>query len=751
MKNIVYFFGIVIAICSCTKLEDPIMGLTNRVEISTSTVTKIGSDTAFVGGSVKTDGGESIIERGVVWGTSPNPTISGVDRRKAGTGLGNFNIQIDTLIPLKDYYVRAYATNYYGTVYGQQVPFKTINGKPRLGASFLMTKDAYSMKLAATLKNDGGEAIIARGFCISVNPAPSVILPNNSQNRVVTVNNNSSYFETTVGELLPKTNYYVRSYSSNRLGTSYGKQFQVTTEIGTPKIDDPIIISNVEATTVKLTMKITSAEGGNISRKGFAISSTIQEPFFYDENKGVTLYENSPTRTMLRTVIPGPSGTGTYEVTVTGLKPGTPYYVRGYAINESSINSGVSNTNKQVFTTLGPPSVININSSNLSYYSFAANARILGDGGSEISEMGFYVSTNSDPTVNARVFPVGVKLGDFQSTITALEAGRLYYFTAYAKNKYGLVTAEKPVAVLTMANTKPVIKNAPVPQGFNNRTLTVSGQVDSDGGLGILERGFYYSTSPNSYSYKVSQSGNFPQESFSNTITSNLVFGNVQYYVWTFARNQLDETVGPVSLFRTPNKTTPIVRNVSASPSARSATVNGIIDLDGYGTISSTGFLWANNSAMSGVTTISGSGNPNFSGTITGLLPNTTYWYQAFANNELGRSGLPAASSFKTSCEAASVSYVSVATSTSSLLFTYNLTGLGGDVNVTRGVCFSSTNTNPQINGSGVQYSTGTQSTTGNFQASATGLTSRRTYYAQAYATNCFGTVYYGVRSFTTL
>jgi hypothetical protein len=757
MRHIVFFIGIVFAICSCTKLEDPILGLTNRVEISTSTpVTAIGPDTAFAGGIIKTDGGESIIERGVVWSTSANPTISGKDRRKAGAGLGNFLVQIDTLIPFRDYFVRAYATNYYGTVYGQQVTFKTIKGRPRLGNSFSMSRDAYNIKLAGTLANDGGEPVESRGFCLSVNPLPTILLTgNNSQNRVVPVTTSASYFETTVGGLLPKTNYFIRSYATNRNGTSYGKQFQVTTEMGPPKID-PIVISNKEATSVRLRMKITSAEGGRIVRYGFAISSTNKSPLFSQEGSEVRLYENSLTRNMLSILSRDPSGSGTFEVDVKDLKAGTTYYVTGYAINESEdkINKN-THTDVQVFTTKGPPSVVNINSSGLSYYSFIANARILGDGESPIREMGFYVSTNPDPRINPRVFPVGVKLGDFSSLITSLDAGKFYYFTAFARNDFGLTIASNPVAVLTLANTKPVINRAPTPGVFIGKGIPVSAIIDSDGGLPISERGFYYSTNPNSFTFKESSSSiqGFPQGEYSNTISNNIVFGNVQYYVWAFARNAFGETIGQIrSTFTTPNKTTPIVRNDKVVPGARSATVNGIIDSDGFGTISSSGFLWANNASMSGATTISGSINlPNFSGTISGLSPNTNYWFQAFANNEIGRSTLPVVTSFKTLCEAAGVSYSSVSASTTSLLITYNLTSLGGDSNVTRGVCFSSTNTNPQLNGAGVSSSVGTQSTTGLFQASATGLISRRTYYAQAYATNCFGTVYYGVRTFTTL
>ena len=45
-------------------------------ELSTSVVIDITYKTAVSGGTIASDGGTSIISRGVCWSTSPNPTIS---------------------------------------------------------------------------------------------------------------------------------------------------------------------------------------------------------------------------------------------------------------------------------------------------------------------------------------------------------------------------------------------------------------------------------------------------------------------------------------------------------------------------------------------------------------------------------------------------------------------------------------------------------------------------------------------------
>jgi hypothetical protein len=733
MQRLFVFIIMLLSIWSCTKLEDPILGLTNRLEISTiNPVTRIGADSAFAGGNITKDGGEAIIERGVVWSTSANPTTSLKDRRKSGSGVGSYTVEIDTLLPFTDYYLKAYAINYYGTVYGQQVTFKTIKGVPRFNASNLVSKDAYSVKVSAFVSLDGGEPVTSRGFCISRNSNPNLLNSN-----VVTIGNGTLYYETQISNLLPKTYYYIRPYATNKLGTAYGRQIEVTTEVGAVKID-PVVILNVGASGARLSANISSAEGGTVSRRGFVISKK-PEPFLYNA-----------------TVLEGGKGTGPYSYDVSGLELGTTYYVRAFGINESSLNSGVTHTNQVSFTTLGKPAVVNIGANNVSYNSFTVVARVTGDGGSQLTEQGFYLSTNPDPRINTRIVRLGGGVGDFQTTYDGLEAGQVYYFTSYATNAYGTSVATNTIRVVTTANTAPAINNVPSVGTITNRLMPISGQVDSNGGLPILERGFYFSrsnSSPNSSDAKVFETGSFAQGGFSNSI-SNLVFGNVTYFVRSYARNALGTTVGPVTTFRTPAIVVPTVRNSNVtSLGSRSTTVNGVIDSDGYGTISSTGFLWATNSGMTSSTAISGSGNPNFSGNITGLLPNRTYYFQARASNEIGTSNLPVPSSFTTPCEPGVVSFSSSSRTISSLTIAYNLTDLGGASTVSRGICVSrsTTNSDPRIGGSGVTTLVASDASgTGVFSITFTGLTRGTTYSVQSYVTNCYGTRYSGVTSLTT-
>ena len=91
-------------------------------QVFTSQVTSFTSTTATFVGEVVSDGGTTVIERGVCWGTSHNPTLND-HYGSAGAGLGTYMVSATGLIPETVYYVRAYATNATGTSYGGEVNF----------------------------------------------------------------------------------------------------------------------------------------------------------------------------------------------------------------------------------------------------------------------------------------------------------------------------------------------------------------------------------------------------------------------------------------------------------------------------------------------------------------------------------------------------------------------------------------------------------------------------------------------------
>jgi uncharacterized protein (TIGR02145 family) len=94
--------------------------------LATVPAINITDTSAIVGGNITTDGGATITSRGLCWGTTVIPTINN-NKTTNGTGTGAFTGTITGLKADSIYYVRAYATNSVGTVYGTQISFKTLN------------------------------------------------------------------------------------------------------------------------------------------------------------------------------------------------------------------------------------------------------------------------------------------------------------------------------------------------------------------------------------------------------------------------------------------------------------------------------------------------------------------------------------------------------------------------------------------------------------------------------------------------
>lgn len=96
--------------------------------IETISITDISSKEASSGGTILSNGYLSITAKGIVWGTSSNPTIDLTTKTNNGTGSASFVSRLTLLTPNTKYYVRAYATNSNGTDYGAEFSFTSSIG-----------------------------------------------------------------------------------------------------------------------------------------------------------------------------------------------------------------------------------------------------------------------------------------------------------------------------------------------------------------------------------------------------------------------------------------------------------------------------------------------------------------------------------------------------------------------------------------------------------------------------------------------
>lgn len=97
------------------------------ISVSTNAISSIGLDTAIGNGSINNLGFPTPTSHGVCWSTSANPSVALSTKTDEGAAstTGAFTSSIIDLNASTQYYVRAYASNSEGTVYGTERSFTT--------------------------------------------------------------------------------------------------------------------------------------------------------------------------------------------------------------------------------------------------------------------------------------------------------------------------------------------------------------------------------------------------------------------------------------------------------------------------------------------------------------------------------------------------------------------------------------------------------------------------------------------------
>jgi 2-keto-4-pentenoate hydratase len=193
--------------------------------LTTASATGISTNSGISGGTVTSDGGSAVTQRGVCWSTNQNPTISD-NITNEGTGIGPFTSSLTNLNASTTYFIKAYAINGVGTAYGNQISFTTANISMTLPTLTTVSASAISVNSSVsggTITSDGGSAVTQRGVCWSTNQNPTI---------ADNITNNGSgigSFSSSLTNLSANTAYYTKAYAINGVGTAYGNQISFTT------------------------------------------------------------------------------------------------------------------------------------------------------------------------------------------------------------------------------------------------------------------------------------------------------------------------------------------------------------------------------------------------------------------------------------------------------------------------------------------------------------------------------------------
>ena len=378
-------------------------------QLTTITATGITPFAATSGGTITGDGGFSIISKGVAWSTSPNPTIND-NFTNNGSGATSFQSVLTNLLPGTSYYYRSYATNTVGTGYGMSYSLTT-QGLATVTTTEIMQISSNSATSGGNITSNGGANVTARGVCWSTSPNPTVDLVTKTVN-----GSGNGLFTSSLTQLTPATTFYVRAYATNAAGTAYGIERIFTTSIALPSLTTEV--SSITTTTASGLGTITNNGGGTITVSGIVWGTTTNP----------TLTTNIGS-TSDGTLI------GFFISNLTGLIPGTTYYVRSYATNSAGTGYGnqITFSALPVLATLTTTEIAQLTSN-----SAVSGGQIISNGGANVTVRGVCWSTSPYPTIALTTKTNnGTGTGTFISNISSLSPVTTYYIRAYATNSAG--------------------------------------------------------------------------------------------------------------------------------------------------------------------------------------------------------------------------------------------------------------------------------------------------------------------------
>jgi hypothetical protein len=487
---------------------------------ATASAISITSSTATIGGTITADGGASVTSRGVVYGITTGSATFSVT---SGTGTGTYTVGLTGLSPATTYYVRSFATNSVGTVYGTETNFTTNAIAPTLTTSTPSSITKYAASAGGTITYNGGSTITASGICWSTTATPT------TSDTKTTDGTTSGTFTSSITGLTAGTTYYVRAYATNAIGTGYGVAQSFTT-LSTVS-NNPVLASTTSATSITANSAIL---GGNITDEGATQVSS----------RGLVYGTTTGSSTFSVTV---GSGAGTFTSTLTGLTQGATYFVRSFAKNVQGTSYGAETS----FTTQTTPTVsVTATPTSVATTSAIGGGTITSTGGATITTSGLVWGASTNPTISLTTKTTdGTASGTFTSSITGLSQGATYYVRAYATNYLG--TSYGPNITFTTITTPTVASTINSTVTFS--TAILGGVLSSTGGE-TTTIGIMYSTASNfvTSTSTIINSNAVAGTSYTTTISG--LSAVTTYYTKAFATNTAGTTYGPTTSFTTPVK-----------------------------------------------------------------------------------------------------------------------------------------------------------------------------------------------------
>lgn len=563
--------------------------------------------------------------------------------------------------------------------------------------------------------SDGGALVTERGVCWSTFLEPTISDSKTNDSLGL------GTFKSLVQNLAPGTTYHLRAFATNATGTAYGRETTFTTKT-----------LSISTTNAYFIMATSAISGGNIQSDADSSSLTILA-------RGIC-WNTFPNPTIADSIRTSGSAPGSFTNLLENLKPLTTYYVRAFLTNSRGTFYG----NETSFTTQsGLIALTTEQASEVTAHSVLLKGNISGDGGATITDWGFCLNTNPNPTLEHRIVHLDGVTGTFQCTLSDLLPGTTYYFRTFAINSIGTSFGEefsfKTNGTLAFVTTNPITN-------ITSNSANSGGLVTSDGSALISARGVCWSLTENPTIELLTKTVDGAEPGNFNSSITGLQFGTT-YHVRAYVTNDVGTSYGEDVAFKT-LAVLPTVETVSISSiTAHSVSMTGKVENSGGASVDKRGVCCSTTAepTIQDLKMESGFDLGTFSATLTGLTANTNYTLRSFAINSVGVA-------YGNSLTFKTLGIPPVTTSNVTNV-TSNSAQCGGSINIedgnriqARGICWS-TNQNPTID---LSTKTIDGSGGGIYTSTMTQLPSNTKIYVRAYATYESGTAYGTQLSFTT-
>jgi uncharacterized protein (TIGR02145 family) len=162
---------------------------------------------------------------GVIYSTDSNFGTFSTSSTQSNVASGTHVFTLSGLASTTPYYAKSFIVNKAGTSYGAVVSFTTLAVVPTLATTTAASAIAGTTATSGgNVSADGGSAVTARGIVWGTATNPTIALTTKT-----TDGTGTGVFTSSLTGLTAATLYYVRSYATNAIGTSYGAEISFTT------------------------------------------------------------------------------------------------------------------------------------------------------------------------------------------------------------------------------------------------------------------------------------------------------------------------------------------------------------------------------------------------------------------------------------------------------------------------------------------------------------------------------------------